>query len=129
MTKGISGRIGLAVVAVMATMWLAAGLEANPVEPVGDPECRLVIDAEIVTIGSEPVTLRAETTEDIGEPTAAMVEEESGAEVVSVAADEAENGVRITLDTSEAQPGAWELTLRANGGECRGDVLIVDDGN
>lgn len=127
MARRIESRIGAGVLAATALVWLAAGLEANPAEAVQEPECRIYVEAPAVPVDLDPVTVEGEYTEDIGDPLAAVVAEESGVAVVSVAPGEEGEAmaVRITLDTSEAQAGTWALTLRGEAGECQGDLTIA----
>lgn len=123
MQKRIQAAMGAALFAAVATVWLAPGVQADP-----RAECVVTIDAEALPISAEPIAVKAKYTESVGEQVAAVFPEESGVEVVSLTheGDDEGQAVRLTLNTSEAQAGEWQLTLRGDEGECRGTVLVVE---
>lgn len=114
--------IGLVVAVVFATN--AATTDRAPVAPLS--ECEITVEAESVPVRPDSVVLRLVYSEPIGEELVAQLEEESGVRVVKVERESTEPlAVRVTLNTSEAKAGEWNISLKGENGECRGKVKVA----
>lgn len=117
---------GVAFVAVAAAFGLA--IMPAQAEDVVRFECEVEVAGEALPRAEEPLVVEATYTEALGEELSAAVAEESGIRVVSVeAAEEESNTVLLTLDTSAAAPGSWDLALRGTAGECTGQLVVTAD--
>ncbi|MGH7445781.1 MAG: hypothetical protein ACREKM_12930, partial [Longimicrobiales bacterium] len=115
-------RIGLAVAAGLFVT--AVNAQAQQPAPAPAPEaCVVAIEAASVPVNAEPVTIKAAYSQDLGETITAQVPEESGIKVVSAEADaELPMTLNLTLDTSAAAAGEWELALIGDAGSCAGTL-------
>lgn len=114
----------------LAGLSLAMAVFAGPalLQAQEAPECEVQTDLTSVPVSAEPVSLVAVYSEALGEEVSAAFAEESGVEVVSVEQDpEEELTLLLTLDTSEAEAGDWELALESDVGRCVAEVEVVAD--
>lgn len=61
----------------------------------------------------------------LGEALAAVLQKESGAQLVFAEIGTAEQSLLLTVDTSQALPGEWTLSLTAEGGVCTGTFIVA----
>lgn len=120
--RGFKGWAGLSLaLALFASPALLQAQEAPE-------ECELQTDLTSVPVSAEPVSLIAVHSETLGEEISAAFAEESGVEVVSVEQDpDDELTLLLTLDTSEAEAGDWELAVESDVGRCAAEVEVVAD--
>jgi hypothetical protein len=118
---------GAAILAVAAAFGVA-NLPAQAEDGVVISQCEIVVDAEALPRSAEPLMVEATYSEPIGEELTVVIPEESGIRLVAVEPD-AENGqvLHLTLDTSEAAPGEWELAVRSDAGQCTGTLVVAAD--
>lgn len=112
----------------LGTALLPGAIASPPSPPLQDPivqECAVTLSAPI-RIQASPVVAVARHTVDLGGPLTATFPPESGISVVSVAPDtELPRAVRLTLQTANAKPGEWEVTLIGKAGAaCVGKAVI-----
>jgi hypothetical protein len=121
-----SRRAGAGVIALAA----AFGLMHLPAqaEDALVPECRIEVETEAVPVSDEPVVVEARATAALGAEVAIAIDEESGIRLVSAGREEedAPETLRLTLDTSEAEPGEWALVVRSENIECTGTVVVAE---
>ncbi len=127
MQKRLHGRVVAGLAACAATLWLAAGLQAKPRQPVASPQCTITLTPESVTVAMEPVEVQARYTTSVGDSISVNVPGESGIQVVSATKGD-DDSATITFDTSSGQAGEWPLTLTGESGECRGTINVVGTG-
>ncbi len=119
--------------AVGAGLVLGVVLAANSATPgrtavVPALDCELTVQAESVPVRPDSVVLRLVYSEPIGDELVAQLEEESGVKVVKVERESAEPlTVKVTLNTSEAKTGEWNISLKGEGGECKGKVKVASE--
>lgn len=122
-------RIGLAVAAGLLVTAVNAQAQQPAPAPAPAPEveaCVVAIEAASVPVNAEPVTIKAAYSQDLGETVTAKVPEESGIKVVSAEADaELPMTLNLTLDTSAAAAGDWELALTGDAGACAGTIAVT----
>lgn len=121
--RGFKGWAGLSLaLALFASPALLQAQEAP------EPECELQTDLTSVPVSAEPVSLIAVHSEALGEEISAAFAEESGVEVVSVEQDpDEELTLLLTLDTSAAEAGDWELAVESADSRCVAEVEVVAD--
>lgn len=124
MRREFEGPVGLAVAAVAAMLLIAPAVNAVPVESAVR-ECTITA-GEPIPIQDEPVITSVRHSEALEGRVSAGFPEESRIAVVAAAPVEGEPmTVRLTLRTSEAVAGEWDLTLQGDtGGECTGKVRV-----
>jgi hypothetical protein len=121
--RGVSKAAGVGLVLGVAF----AAFAATPDRPVVVPalDCELTVQAESVPVRPDSVVLRMIYSEPIGDELVAQLEEESGVKVVKVERESTEPlAVKVTLDTSQAKAGEWNISLKGEGGECKGTVKV-----
>lgn len=87
--------------------------------------CSVKLANDSVPVRPTPVAVRASLTEAIGDSVSATLDQESKASIVSVGKADAPNALELTLNTSQAVPGEWNLSLKGTSGECTGKVKII----
>jgi len=95
---------------------------ASPVEAFFG-ECELELRPAELPRGEVRVTVVAQLSEDIGEITGAAAQDRSGVEVAA-AQPGPDRQVRLTLNTTEANEGEWQLTVSSEQGECSGQFRV-----
>ena len=95
---------------------------ASPVEAFPG-ECELELRPAEVPRGDVRVTVVARLSEDIGEVTGATAQDRSGVEVAA-AQPGPDRHVRLTLNTTEANEGEWQVTVSGEQGECSGQLRV-----
>lgn len=125
-------RFGLAVVfGLIAASGVSAQQPAPAPTPAPQPEetpeaCAIVVEAASVPVNAEPVTVKAAFSQALGENVQAEIPAESGIKVITAEADtEAPLTLKLTLDTSAATAGDWELALRGDEGSCAGTIAVT----
>jgi hypothetical protein len=99
-----------------------AALQAQEV-----PECQVQTDLTEVPVSAEPVSIVAVYEDELGEEIAVAFAEESGVEIVSIEQDP-DNPLllMLTLDTSGAASGDWELVIEGETARCVGEIEVAD---
>lgn len=122
---------GLALPVTLALAPAANAQEAVAATDVMENQCVATVEPVAVPVQAEPVTLGLELPEALGERLSALLEEESGVEVVEVAAAQASEGeqqvqkISVKLNTSAATAGEWTITLASESGRrCSGKITI-----
>lgn len=105
----------------------SATLAAAPDTEVTVIQCEVTLDPGVVRPGDRPVTVVARLSEEVGQIGEVSVENRSGIGVAEVEQVDLPV-VRLTLDTSEAQEGAWQVTLTGEGGQCTGRLRVESPG-
>lgn len=122
---GLAVAAGLFVTAVNAQAQQPAPAPAPAPEPAAEA-CVVAIEAASIPVNAEPVTIKAAYSQELGETVTAKVPEESGIKVVSAEADaELPMTLNLTLDTSAATAGEWELALAGDAGSCAGTIAVT----
>jgi len=122
--RGVSKAAGTGL--VMAVVFAAAAATPGRTVVVPPSDCEITVDAESVPVRPDSVVLRLVYSEAIGEELVAQLEEESGVKVVKVERESTEPlAVKVTLNTSEAKAGEWNISLKGETGECRGKVKVT----
>jgi len=122
--RGVSKAAGVGLVLGVVVAATAATPDRPPVVPALD--CDLTVEAESVPVRPDSVVLRMVYSEPIGEELVAQLQEESGVKVVKVERESTEPlAVKVTLDTSQAKAGEWDISLKGEGGECKGKVKVA----
>ena len=113
--------VAVLMLGVAAAPFVVAATPAKA-EPV--LACSIKLASDSVQVSAQPISVDASLSEAIGDSVSAAVQQESKASVVSVGAAGA-NAVKLTLNTSEAVPGDWSLSLKGTAGECTGKMKII----
>lgn len=127
-----SARIGLALSALSLPLGVGPGTARSNAATVPDRpsvvvrECEATIDPSQVATHEYPVHVFAEISRPIGDEVEATAPEESGLVVHSTERTESPTSFELVLDTSDAEPGEWTLTLSGDGGECQGAITVVE---
>lgn len=139
MRVGIRHTLGFGLTMVLALLAAAVNVQAQDLtsEPnraehqpsfTGPPElpvrCEVQV-TEAVPISEEPVVVEATYSPTLGEALAAVLQKESGAQLVFAEIGTAEQSLLLTVDTSQALPGEWTLSLTAEGGVCTGTFIVA----
>lgn len=98
-----------------------AGSPAGAEGMAGD-DCIASIEPAAVLRQAEPVTLRAELSEPVGEVEVVTAPEDSGIEIVGIDAEAAVP--TVVVDVSAAQAGSWSLAFASEAGVCYGSLEI-----
>lgn len=125
--KGKSGIRSLRVLAILAAAGVGAGpthLAAEPGDVTDMDDCRAGLRPEEVRPAEEPVTVIARLSEDLGRVNEVEIEERSRVEILRVQPI-SHPVLRLTLDTSEAARGEWEVTFTAEAGACAGRLRVA----
>lgn len=126
MLRTTHGRI-VPVAAVMLVFGATALQAQEPELPAPEPqECQIQVEPE-VAIDAEPIVVQAAYSEAIGETLRAMLEEESGVEVVTIEEGTEPLTLFLTLDTRNAEEGEWSIALEGEAGECKGTFVVARD--
>jgi len=109
---------------------LLAGVTALYARPATDASvalCDLLIADETVPVQAEPVVLSVRHSASFGDTLTARLPAESRIRVVSVVnvGKVEPQTLRITLNTSEAVPGEYELVVDDGQADCRGTISIT----
>lgn len=116
--------LGLGLTVVLGLLGAADGVQAQAPVPEPTGECDVQVAAP-VAISEEPVVLVAMYSERVGESLSAALQEESGVQLLSAEVGPAEQTVSLTLNTSQALPGEWTLSLTGENGECTGTFTVA----
>jgi hypothetical protein len=124
MTSYSISEIAATFVLIAGSMALAvAGAPDEP--PVLDPaeECTVAVAPAVVMAQTEPVEVQAQLSGLAGRVVSVTVEAGSGLYVVGFdPTDEAT--VSVTLDTSDAVEGAWQLVFVGEENSCTGVIEV-----
>jgi hypothetical protein len=108
---------------------LAAAVFASPalLQAQESPECEVRTDLTAIPVSVDPVNLLAAHSDAVGEDVSAAFAEESGVEIVSIEQDP-DNPLllMLTLDTSGAASGDWELVIEGETARCVGEIEVAD---
>lgn len=118
-------RVGLGLAVALGLLGSATVVQAQ--DPVPEPttgQCEVQV-AEPVSVSEEPVVVEATISDTIGEALSAVLQEESGVQLVSAEAGAEEGQVSLTLDTSQAVSGEWTVSLMGESGECSGTFTVA----
>lgn len=126
--RGVNHRVGLGLAIALGLLAAATNVQAQDPEPEQAMACEVEV-AEAVSVSEEPVVLEASYTEAIGEALSAVLQEESGVQLVSAEPGAEEQSVRLTLDTSQAVSGEWTVSLMGESGECTGTFTVSAAGD
>ena len=91
------------------------------------PSCTATVSGDSVKVAATPIVIQAALSAELGDSVSASFPAESKITVVKVApaADKQAKGVDVTINTSEAKPGDWPISLKGKSGECTGQVKIA----
>jgi len=112
---------------VVVALASVLALQARPATAVM-PECEITIGVEKVPVQAEPVAVPVKLSAVVGEALTASLPEESKIRVLGVARADGKDAqtFQVTLNTSEAVAGTYELVVRDGQTECKGRVQIGD---
>lgn len=117
------------LVAVLMLGAVAAPIAVSATPARAEPvlACALKLANDSIKVSAEPVSLRASLSDAVGDSVSATLQQESKASVVSIGhpAPAEPNSLEITLNTSQAVPGDWSLSVKGTTGECTGKVKIT----
>jgi hypothetical protein len=121
--KAVFGVAAVTAVALAATTGLQAERQLDALQP----ECEVTVGLETVPVQADPVTVPVKHTAAVGDSVAAVLPEESKITVLSVNREEDDEPLtlRLVVNTSEATPGEWALTIRGTEAECVGKVTVA----
>jgi len=124
---------GFTAVALSASIAAAQGSTTPPPQKsaAGSVEqaavCTVKLATDSVPASATPVVLNAMLSSAIGDSVSASLPSASSIKVVSVgpAAAGGANALQLTLNTSEAKPGEYLLSLKGQTGECSGKLKVA----
>jgi hypothetical protein len=121
MSHRTTARLGVGV--LFGVTGLVIGTAAfAPAPSVTLPEACTATVTNAVPVQSTPVVINASLSEAIGDTVTASFPAESKVSVVRV--EGTGNAVELTLNTSGAVAGDWQLSLRGSKGSCTGQVKV-----
>jgi hypothetical protein len=125
MQKVLNGRLAAGLALGGVALWMATTVEARPVVTEPGSECVVTTDVEAIPVQAEPVAVQLRHSEPVGDSVTVTFAEESRVVVLAIAqAEDAENTLQASLNTSEAAAGEWSVSLRSSAGECKGTVVV-----
>jgi hypothetical protein len=97
---------------------------------VAPAACTLKFAVDSVPVSASPVAVNAALSAAIGDSISAAFGGESGITVTAVgpAAAGGANALQLTLNTSAAKAGDWDVALKGTAGECSGKLKVVAAG-
>lgn len=122
---GLKTRIGLGVGLAVALAGVT-GLQARLATDELVRLCDLVIPVDRVPVQAEPIAVSVRHSASFGDTVLASLPAASKIRVVSVAhaGKEEPQTLRVTLNTSQAVAGSYELTVADGQAECRGTIRV-----
>lgn len=123
MAAGTKTRIGLGV-GLAVVLAGVTGLQARPAPDLLVLDCELAVGVERVAVQGEPVAVAVRHSVALGDSIAVSLPEESKVQVAGVARGEEPQTLNLTLNTSEAVAGSYELTVGDGQTECRGTIRV-----
>jgi FlaG/FlaF family flagellin (archaellin) len=122
-------RLGTAFVIGVALFGTTAAAQVRTQSAAGQlSACTATVSGDSVKVATVPIIIQAAVTAELGDSVSASFPAESKINVVKVspAADKQVKGVELTINTSEAKPGSWPISLKGKSGECTGQLKITD---
>jgi hypothetical protein len=121
-------RLGTAFVVGVALFGTSAAAQVRTQSAAGQlPACTATVSGDSVTVATTPIVIQAAVTAELGDSVSASFPAESKINVVKVApaANKQAKGLDVTINTSEAKPGNWPISLKGKSGECTGQLKIT----
>jgi hypothetical protein len=122
-------RLGTAFVVGVALFGSSAAAQVRTQSASGQlpATCTATVTGDSVNVAATPVVIQAAVTAELGDSVSASFPAESKINVVKVgpAANKDAKGVELTINTSEAKPGNWPISLKGKSGECTGQLKIT----
>jgi hypothetical protein len=121
-------RLGTAFVVGVALFGTSAAAQVRAQSAAGQlPTCTATVTGDSVNVAATPIVIQAALTAELGDSVSASFPAESKINVVKVgpAANKQAKGVELTINTSEAKPGNWPISLKGKSGECTGQLKIA----
>lgn len=87
--------------------------------------CNITFNSDSVQVGGAPINLLASLTSAVGDSATASFQSGSMIRVVSIGPADAANALKLTINTSEAMPGSWNVSIKGSKGECTGKVKVT----
>lgn len=108
-------------------MAVAAALTVLPAQIQAQEACEVAVEPTSVSVNAEPVAVKVAYSQAIGEDLTPELPAASGLRLLAAEADATSPmTVVLTLDTSAATAGEWELSLRgADGSTCTGTIGVA----
>ena len=126
MVRKTLSRLGTTIIVGVALYGTTASAQVRPQSASGQlATCAIVSDS--VNVALSPIVIQAALTKALGDSISASFPIESKINVVKVApaANNQPKGVDVTINTSEAKPGSWPISLKGKSGECTGQLKIT----
>ena len=130
MTNRIHGRLAAAtLVGLFALVAPRANAQQKTVpDSATAPKataCTITVSSpSSVQVAASPVVLQATISGAIGDSISATFPAESKLAAVGVKAATTPNALMLTLNTSQAVPGEWPISLKGTNGECTGKIKV-----
>jgi len=96
-----------------------------PTTDAASAACTVTFNSDSVQVGGAPINLLASLTSAVGDSATASFQSGSMIRVVSVGPAGAANALKLTINTSEAMPGSWNVSIKGSKGECTGKVKVT----
>jgi hypothetical protein len=87
--------------------------------------CSITLDVASIHAGAPSLAVQASLSNAIGDSITASFPMASKIEVVNVMPSAAAKSVQLTLNTTDASPGDYTVSLKGTKGECRGKVKVA----
>ena len=130
MARKILSRLGTTIIVGVALYGTTAAAQVRPQSASGQlPSCTVTVSDSLVKVATAPIIIQAALTRELGDSLSALFPVESKITVVKVApaANKEPKAVDVTINTSEAKPGKWPITLKGKSGECSGEIKITGE--
>ena len=130
MLRKTISRLGTTIIVGVALYGTTAAAQVRPQSAAGQlPSCTVTVSDSLVKVATAPIVILAAATAEVGDSISASFPVESKITVVKVApaANKEAKAVDVTINTSEAKPGKWPITLKGKSGECSGEIKITGE--
>ena len=87
--------------------------------------CTATINSDSLRVAPTPLAIQAALSSSIGDSITATFPADSKISVVKVGAASPVNSLRLTINTSAAAPGEYEISLKGTKGECSGKLKLA----
>lgn len=108
------------VILILAVLTLAG----VPAQVAAEQDCSATLTPEVVSIAAGSAEITVMLSEGIGAVSGVDVDAESGLNVLGIEADDGQM-LEVSIDTSAATAGSWELYVQGESGSCNGTLQVT----